>query len=449
MAQENYLSNFSYIFIPFSLEQERHFVPFNDALAQNELWKPFPDKIRYLHRYVSDRLINCETKDDVDGPNMRHYQLKTCPDASVGLFFDRCYKTAPRSFGGKADETFDFKIADVQLFSFNTTICVMLFRLQFENNDPFHIAAAQYYLRKVHAEYIYVTTDDGKTTRQSFMGLAKSLLGDLIPRYNPDFFFYAAPDNAKANFFTYIDVPNPPKKSDKELYYLKWCYHDHFAYEPDCEEENFDYSPDPTKIFAISPSAAVCMVHRDEQCKEFLENTFQRNFQIQYLFTYVLLLHQKYMMYLFLTKMSVAVDNEQEHLENYKRRLYDFETKYMFSKVSEVPQYQRFHDKVKQAFALKEMFSDVQEPLSRLAEIRRRENEERQNKQEKRLNTALAMLSLLAIVSAFTDATGIVTELSWMIPKAAARVIQLIAAGGVFAYSVFLLVRLFFLKNKR
>ena len=63
-------------------------------------------------------------------------------------------------------------------------------------------------------------------------------------------------------------------------------------------------------------------------------------------------------------------------LEEYRRRLYDFETDFVFSYVTEVPQYQELYDRVAQSFALRRLFEDVHKPLNSLADVRREAAEE-------------------------------------------------------------------------
>ncbi len=446
MSKTDYLSNFSYIFIPFCIEQEKHFTRFNNELAESRKWIPVHDEIRYLHRYVADRLIN-----EYNGnTNLFHYRLSTDFADSTDLHLnDRFYKTSPKRFNSEEDVTFNFRITDVQLFSFNTTICMLAYKLEFENNDPFHIAAAQYYLRKISTEHISVTENDGTENSRSFIDLSKELLGDLIAKYTIDFFFYAASKNERANFFTYIDLPVKENYA-KELFYLKWCYNDKFIYEDDtCENDCVNYAANSNTTWGISPSAAACIVNRTEKTADFVENTFQKNFQNQYLFTYIFLLHQKYMLYLFLTKISIDIDDDLNLLEDYKRRLYEFNTKYIFTNISEVPQYQRFYEKVMKAFSIKDMFLDVQEPLSRLAEIQRLYNEERQQKYDHSINAALIVLSLLTIVSAVADASGITSNLDWLFSPLVSKVIQISMVILVLSISILMIIRLFSLKNKR
>ena len=445
MANAEYLTNFSYIFIPFCLEKEEQFSDFSLALNESGIWAPIDDEVRYLHRYVADRLIHGE-----DGKaNLRHFRLSEAPAGLPrSIPYRRKYKTAPKNFRGQKGLTFDFSIADVQLFSFNTSVGILTFRLEFESNDPFEIAAAQYYLRKISSERFYTVDEDGSELSRNFIELSKLLLGELTERFSLDFFFYAAPKNERANFFTYVDCPKKDSVVE-ELFFLKWCYHDGFIFESESEESDaVNYDADENKRWGISPSAAVCIVHRCEENRDFIENVFQKNFHRQYLLTYILLLHQKYMMYLFLTKMSVGIENDLALLERYKRRLYEFETKYMFSKISEVPQYQRFYEKIRHSFSLKEMFSDVQEPLSRLAEIQKQAEDERQKENEGRINSTLTVLSLLTIISAVTDALGITANIPWL-PENVTTVLPIVLAAGVLALGGWLIVRLLLLKFKR
>lgn len=445
MEKAGYLSNFSYIFIPFSIKQEKDFIKFNNDLSANCMWMPVNDEIRYLHKYVSDRLVN-EYKGN---KNLFHYRLSESVSDFTDIYLNnRCYQTAPKKFND-ITTTFDFTISDVQLFSFNTSICIMAFQLQFENNDPLYIAAAQYYLRKIDVEHIRVKTDNGDFVSHSFIELSKSILGNLTDIYSLDFFFYASTKNERANFFTYIDLPKK-ENYNEELFHLKWCYNDHFTYDSNClEKDSVNYVANSNTIWGISPSAAVCIINRCDKNRQFIENTFQHNVQNHYLFTYILLLHQKYMLYLFLTKISIDIDDDLNLLENYKRRLYEFNTKYLFSRISEVPQYQRFYEKVMESFSIKEMFADVQEPLSRLAEIQRQVNEEQRQKRDHNINTALTALSLLTIFSAITDALGITANLGWLIPPLWSKIIQLTIGSIVIILSVAILFRLFSLKNKR
>ena len=75
-----------------------------------------------------------------------------------------------------------------------------------------------------------------------------------------------------------------------------------------------------------------------------------------------------------------------------------------------MPQYQELYDKILNAFALKEMYIDVNEPLKTLDEIQRQKAEELQNNNEKSLTRTLAVLSLLSVFSALVDSFDFIRE---------------------------------------
>ena len=132
---------------------------------------------------------------------------------------------------------------------------------------------------------------------------------------------------------------------------------------------------------------------------------------------FVFLLHQKYTLYSFLTEIDTKLENDLRKLEEYKKRLSDFKTYFVFSRISEVINYQLIYSEVGRVFSLGKMFEDVEEPLEMLDRILSREaqksrilnqvhEEEAEKKRsirDSRLNLALATLSLLGIISAFND----------------------------------------------
>lgn len=430
-----YLPNFSYLFVPFTTANLDDFSAFRQNITQENGWLSIDTDNRYLHRYVAERIANRQNAVD--------YQFKLDPQfaAAKGLHLKtKQYRTAAKPFAGQMNQGFQFQIANVKLYTFNTGICILAFELRFLDNDPIKIASAQYYLRKISTEKIYSADN---ASGESFVEISERILSNCTRSTALDFFFYATPNNEKANFLTYIDVPKQDNYN-KELFYLKWCYNDSFDYHENCyDSDSQNYMANPCTNWGISVSAAVCLVYRSDNQKQFIEKTFQKNFRRQYLLTYVLLLHQKYMMYLLLTKLSVGLEGNLKQLKAYKERLYHFETHYMFSYISEVPQYQRFYTIVRKTFALDQLFSDVREPLNQLTEMQKQEAESKQQAQEDRVNTALATLSILTIVSALTDASGITANLGWLIPENVSPYIQSGTIALVVIVCIVMVIRLF------
>lgn len=441
--KSSYLTNFSYLFVPFTIEENDRFSEFYKRITEKNGWKSIAVENRYLHRYVLDKISWNDEVCDI------HYQLNADFAKACGLSLGTdWYGLEAKTYKDESNVAFNFMISNVELFVFNTSVCILAFELRFQDDDPFKIAAAQYYLRKISTEQIHRVADSDQSHGESFVDISGRILKAVAGDMTLDFFFYATPNNEKANFLTYIDAPKQ-ESYEKELYYLKWCYNDKFDYNNIlCNDDSENYQVSECTIWGISVSAAVCLVARTQSQAEFIENVFQKNFRKQYLLTYILLLHQKYMMYLFLTKMSSGLKGNLAQLEKYKAQLYDFETHYMFTYVSEVPQYQRFYSKVRKMFMLDALFRDVQEPLLQLTEIKKEMAEKAQREYDDRINTALTTVSLLTIVSALTDASGITANLGWIISSEAAKIIQLVALSGVAVVSLIMLGRLIFLKKR-
>ena len=60
-----------------------------------------------------------------------------------------------------------------------------------------------------------------------------------------------------------------------------------------------------------------------------------------------------------LTWIGIGANNDLSRLEKYRDQLCEFEMNFVFSCVTEVPQYQLLYDKMVEAFALKKMYEDV------------------------------------------------------------------------------------------
>ncbi len=147
---------------------------------------------------------------------------------------------------------------------------------------------------------------------------------------------------------------------------------------------------------------------------------------------YVLLLHQKYVLYLFLTRIGIGTYNNLEMLEEYRSHLYEFETDFVFSCVTEVPQYQNLYDRMTRAFSLETMYKDVHEPLTALSDVRRISNEEKQQNRDKNMNRALVVLSLLSLFSALVDSFDFIQSFfGWFLNDTGVKVAQVICICAI------------------
>lgn len=387
--------NVSYLFIPFSIKAENHFYPLMTALKSSQVWAPISESdTKYMLKYVADKL-NCR---DEAKRLCFHYHLRQENRGTLGFGTSEL----PFVYQSK-DASFRFRLLDAHLYCFSTTVCIIALALHIEAETPFDISNAQYYLKKVSRGCVAPEGESVQT--KSILELAKELVKALPGSDAFDFFFYAEPGQERANFLTCLEVlPGSESSYNKELFYLRHCYNERYLYRDDqAPEPDEFYLPSPDIQWGISSEAAVCLTCPDDDHKEFTQGKFFRNFNTQYLFMYVLLLHQKYVLYLFLTRVNSGTQNDLQTMEEYQRQLYEFEMNFTFSHVTEVPQYQELYSRIARSFSLSQLFEDVQSPLVSLSEVRQAAIENQQKRRDKNVNKALLLLSLLSFFSALTD----------------------------------------------
>ena len=428
------LKNTSYIFVPFMYGKQADFKPLVAAFSNSALWRQVHDEIAYMFKYVADKI------DSYNEATCQcfHFELVDSCRAEFELATENTwFSTQPHTFSGN-EESIRFKIINIQLYCFSTAVGIIAFKIQLEKNDPFWIANAQYYLKKVSREKVFFD-DPAKTT--TMLDISKNLVSSFTAVSGIDFFYYANPSTERANMLTYLEV-EPQENYRKELFYLRRCYSDGFIYiENDKLDEAEIFFPTKDTVWGISPEAAVCLVCPGYGREKFLRGVFYKNFNAQYLFMYVLLLHQKYVLYMFLMKIGIGIYNNLETLEEYRQELYEFETDFVFSCVTEVPQYQNLYDRMADAFSLKKMYDDVHEPLVSLGEVRRETTENEQKKRDDNVNRALLMLSVLSFFSALVDSFDFVESFfGWFLDKRGVEIIQVCCIIGI-VVTVFLAFR--------
>lgn len=416
--------NISYIFIPFTFNKQADFVPLIEKLDDSYIWNQVHDEILYMLKYVADKI----NSHDREKCQCFHYTLNETARSQFGLSTEaEWYTTKPHKYKGK-EEKFRFHILGVELYCFRTTVCIIAYKICMEKNDPIWISSAQYYLKKVSREKISLDCEDAETF--TLLDASKMFVSELSSASSFDFFYYVNPSTERANVLTYLEVE--AKEDYKyELFYLRRCYSEGYIFSENEKLDNEEiYISSKDIIWGISPEAAVCLACPALGRGDFIHKTFFRNFNAQYLFMYVLLLHQKYVLYMFLTRIGIGVYNSLEKLEEYRNHLYEFETDFVFSCVTEVPQYQNLYERMMQAFSLRKMYEDVHEPLLSLSEVRRVISENEQRKRDENVNKALLGLSILSFFSALVDSFDFVDSFfGWFLSSSWIKVVQIACIG--------------------
>ena len=394
------IKNKSYMFIPFILERGEPpdaFRQLAGAVEESADWTRRNDEVRYIYKYVADKFNGQDP-----WCQCFHYRLEEGSRGKYGLPDpDYCcrFTTTPKFQSRYTD--FGFYILEVHLYLFSTSVGILAFKLRFEKEDPFWIASAQYNLKKASRQSF--STGRKETGETTALELSRALMSAFGREKDFNFFYYANEKNTeRAHFLTFLPV-GMKRDYRQELYYLRRCYNDGFQYIEEESDNDVIHFQSKDIQWGISTEAAICLACPELGRPDFIEGTLYPNFDTQYLFMYIMLLHQKYALYRFLTKIGVGAYNKLEQLEKFREQLYEFEADFVFDCVTEVPQYQNLYDKITAAFALKRMYQDVREPLVKLSEMRREDLENEQKQRDKNVNRALIVISVLSVFSALVD----------------------------------------------
>ena len=436
---DGYKNNTTYIFIPFRFDEPYTFYKLIETIEKNENWEKVNDEILYMLKYVADKI------DSSDKKKCQYFHSMVKDSARDRLMIaspDYWYSTKPRKYN-KENIEFRFQLRSIQLYCFSTTVCIIAFQLHFENNDPLWVSSALFSLKRV-SERIIKNYNLGNCADQmdhiSFLDIAKSLMKQAVPSYVFEFFFYAAPSTERSNILTCLEVE---EKGDykRELYYLRRCYDDSYLYTLDnALDEQEIYAPSQDIIWGISPEASVCLTCPSEESEDFFHDVFYKNFNSQYLLMYVLLLHQKYVLYMMLTMVGVRTYTDLKTLEAYREQLITFEINFMFSCITEVPQYQIPYERTCQAFSLQRLIEDVREPLLSMSEVRKSDDDNNQKRREDSVDRALFLLALLGLFSALIDSFDFAKSFfGWFLGGIGIKVVQVLCIAAIFVCLAFVI----------
>lgn len=221
----------------------------------------------------------------------------------------------------------------------------------------------------------------------------------------------------KTLLFNYLFVENVDKVAREILAYRVTNGFD----EKYCPPENIDkemYEPFGNASAYITKSGMSYVVNDSGATNShFFMNFFPNKFKNDYFFIYIILLYQSYSCFYYSNKLAREVspdinefekDNTQlKNLKNLEIDINLFLVKGVYGSVSNVHHQDKTYKYGREALCID---NDMQSLTIGLGVLRQLETEREQDKKdirEERINTALTMLSLMTIISAFIDAISI------------------------------------------
>ena len=166
------MKNTSYFFIPFKYEKYERFKDLTRMLDESDSWDLVHDEIIYMMKYVADKLDSRKPEQCL----CFHYEWNGRKREDFSGLKD-WFSTKKHPFQG-TEISFRFQLIGIQLYCFSTSVCIMVFQVQFEKNDPNYIASAEYYLKKVGREKIFSDQNPNEIT---FLKIAEKLMREVDP----------------------------------------------------------------------------------------------------------------------------------------------------------------------------------------------------------------------------------------------------------------------------
>lgn len=262
----DYTKNTVYLFVPFVLGKRDDFNAIIAALDKSDGWRLVHDDILYMFKYVSDKL---------DSSNRScqcfHYQLCDKARLRLGLATETdWFSTIAHKFHGR-EEPIRLQLLSVQLYCFKTSVGILAFRVHLEKDDPLWVANAEYHLKKVSREQLFL---EGCAHSVTMLELSERIVEDLKGVSCIKFFDFANPTRERSNILTYLEV-EPQESYQKELYFLSRCYSDGFLFpEHGNHGSESSWIPSEDTVWGISAEACVCLVCPERGNKTFVRGTF-------------------------------------------------------------------------------------------------------------------------------------------------------------------------------
>ena len=405
--------NISYIFIPFCM-RNGNIDTFKNRFSESDTWDAMSDELKYIFKFVANKVDGSDNHNRCVHYVRKHDKISILNKPLIGNF--KSELNIQQNWRGK----FPLTIEDMEIYMFSTNVGMFVFRVVVGSDDPAVIIDARYNMKSV-SKTEYALADDIEKNKEDInschsyklIDIAREEIGLAVDDLEIEFFYYVYKhsvmyETAFVQSFVYMKEDGD---YSEEINYLRMNLGRHFHLtKKDNFDENEVFSISENIRWGISDQSAVCIgIHLEGD--NFVEKILYNNFGKEYKYMFAFLLHQKYTLYYFLTQIDTRLRGSLRMLEDYRSRLGEFKTYFAFRRISETVQYQSLYEKVQKVFDFDNMYNDVEDPLSLITDIVQERTEKRQKwkdkKNEKRndnLNILLAMMTLLTVFSALTDA---------------------------------------------
>jgi hypothetical protein len=399
------------------------FKPSKDREPEDFTWLRDEKRIyRYLAAHINTLIDNSK-------PNSIcfSYSLNESRCFALGIPApgEKVYMKSRVLKGTEKAEEFTFYLGKISMLMFRTGIGFLIINIKHDLNETINIIAdksfslTRFYTKESaksgkekELTFYYVEHDDKtKQLHHKYFSLTSTVNKLLMVNNTEEDKINVFPSSNKneCNIFHRIMINEVPTEEElnSKLYLLRRAFHSTFyTNKMDATVDNatdFIYQTHYNNYFSFCQRGLVCLYYPQKN-REVFGNHFKNNVMRDYFFIYLFLLHERQALFYYNSIILTSRRNSGK-LVMMKKKLINFRINYSYKVISDEVSYQNFYNILYQSFSLNDLNADIQDIIDRATE-------HQTNIHENSTNTALAILALFGIFSAFDSSMAFIDRLN-------------------------------------
>lgn len=420
-ADQNYSGNFSRFLVPFYVNPACK--KKTGEVFRLSDWEVMERNSIYLTRYLQEIYEN-----GADGIGVS-YRLKAQARAEAGLPEEMSGIYMLSTIKNGREDTFSFLLKDITAVFFATGIGFLVLDIIHEKAEALektvdksfalsNIFTHEHDHGKKSSGLLFYYYDHGKKTFFSLKNALYSILGAERLKERMELF----PTNPRKKMNVYHSIFKESRnENDEKTAEMLSKGLDSRAIEQeqnyDFLESSFAYAATKNTGWNICSNGVVSFVYDDKDNHEFLSDRYLRNVKNDYFLIYLFALHEREILLRY-NFDAVKSWNKAQKLVDMKKEMIRFNIWFSYNTVSAEMSYQNFYECLYRALKLEKLENDIQEVLAKVDDYV-------SVYRERKLNSILSAIAVLAIFSALTDGISLVDRIYEGIPLKAGYAIVL------------------------
>ena len=379
-------------------------------LFPDEAWDTIHKPTRYLTKYIQ------EIYNNTTDPICRIYQLKDVKRNAVGLPpADIPVSVNSRIVDSIPEETFSFALADITAFCYATGVGFLVLTVIHNEEEVFskivdkcfalsNIFTNEHDSGRRASRLDFYFEIEGKKVDFSLKNSIYALL--CTEGLSDKIELFPTSARRKMNGYHRVYMKNESETDRKLLAFLSKGLHSTFIQKstPDSMDEGrFAYSTTDHTRWDICSNGVTFLSYEQAENMTFLTGQYARNVDLDYFLVYLFALHERENLLRY-NYQVVKNWTKPKVLMQMKTELMHFNVWSGYNTVSIEMSYQDFYSFLYQALEIEKLEKDVQDIIEKV-------NEYVAGEKDRKLNTILAAVGLLAIFSVLTDGISFVNQI--------------------------------------